>query len=115
LKEAQLFSDIRFIYNEVDNMELKEISYIANYLNENEKLIQIYGIKGDERAQFYISRSKDLNINLQDIFKKTSSQFSIKGGGNPNTVQGSISNEQLKSLLDNFAKYIIKEIKVRNS
>lgn len=115
LEEAQLYSDIRFIYNEIDNMDFKELSYIANYLNNNEKLVQIYGLKDNEKAQFYISRSKDLNINLQDMFKKISSQYHLKGGGNPNTVQGSTQTQELKLVLDSFAKYIIKEIKVRSS
>ena len=108
-------NDIKFIYKVIDDMDFKELSFIANYLQANDKLIQIYGLKGNDKSQFYVSSSKDMNINLQEIFKKISSQYDIKGGGNPNTVQGSSMTSNLKNIMENFTNYIVKEIKVRKS
>ncbi len=114
-EDSKLNNDIKFIYKVIDDMDFKELSFIANYLQANDKLIQIYGLKGNDKSQFYVSSSKDMNINLQEIFKKISSQYDIKGGGNPNTVQGSSMTSNLKNIMENFTNYIVKEIKVRKS
>ncbi len=113
LKDANIKNNIKFIYKELENMDIKELSYIANYLQNSDKLIQIYGLKINDKSQFYVSGSRDININLQEILKKISSQYNIKGGGNPNTVQGNSMTSDLKNIMENFANYIIKEIKVR--
>lgn len=115
LKEAQIRNDIRFIYLEMDDIDFKELSFIAGYLNTFDKIIQIYGLVNGEKGQFYVSKTKDIDINLQAIHKKIASQFEIKGGGNTNTVQGGSSLKDLNPIMEEFAKEIIKELKVRIS
>lgn len=113
LKDVQIRNDIRFIYKEIEEMDFKELGFIANYLGDSDKLIQIYGISNEDKSQFYISRTKDLDVNLQEIYKDISSTFQIKGGGNPNTVQGGSNKDDLIPIMEKFAEKIRKELKVR--
>lgn len=115
LKDVEIIDDIQFIYKELEDMDFKELGFIANYLNNKDNLIQIYGLQNDEKGQFYISRTKDLKLDLQEIHKKISSKFGVKGGGNPNTVQGGSKLEDLKPIMNEFLEYIKKEIKVNKS
>ena len=115
LSESQLKNNINFIYKEIVEMDYKELGLIANYLNAKDKLIQIYGIQNAEKGQFYISRSKDLDIDLQEIYKEISSKFEIKGGGNSNTVQGGSNIEDLIPIMKEFGNKLYEKTKVRKS
>ncbi|MDR7857095.1 DHHA1 domain-containing protein [Tissierella sp.] len=98
------------VYKLFDDKELKEISSLASYLNNNYNLVQMYGSRHENIGQFFISVSKQLNINLKNIFKDISEEFDLKGGGTPETVQGKCSIENLEVLLNRFSEKIKKEI-----
>ena len=103
LSQSQLINGIKYIMVETKDMDFKDISYISTYLNNNsEKLIQIYGLSNDFEGQFFVSRSKDLDINLKVILEEIAKEYEIKGGGSPNTVQGGSSAEDLKSIIQMF-------------
>lgn len=111
LEGMETIGDIKFIYKELDNMDFKELGFIANYLSLNSSLIQIYGLKNEEKGQLYISRTKDIDINLQEIYREVASKFKIKGGGNSNTVQGGCDLKDLKPIMDLFLENIKKQNK----
>ncbi|WFA09526.1 DHHA1 domain-containing protein [Tissierella sp. Yu-01] len=113
--EVKFKDNIGFIYKEIDNMDFKELGFIANYLNAKGNLIQIYGLHNDKKGQLYISSSKNLDLDLLKIFKTLSDKYGIKGGGSPNTVQGGCKINDLPVIMKDFAEYISKEIKVRKS
>ena len=94
------------VYKLFDDKGLKEITYLASYLNNNYNLIQIYGTRHENIGQFFISVSKKLNINLKNIFKDISEELDLKGGGTPETVQGKCSVEDLEELLSRFSQRI---------
>ena len=96
-------------------MDFKELNLIANYLNTKEYLIQVYGLKNAKKAQLYISKTKDIDIDLLEIFKSLSERYEIKGGGNSTTVQGGVKADELTSIMKDFTSIIIKKSKVRTS
>lgn len=103
LSQSQLINGINYIMVDAEDMNFKDISYISTYLNNNsEKLIQIYGFSNDFEGQFFVSRSKDLDINLKVILEEIAKEYEIKGGGSPNTIQGGSSAEDLKSIIQMF-------------
>lgn len=109
LKESSADNGINYIIKEFHNMDLKELNIISSNLNRsNENLIQIYSIKNKEIGQFLICRSKDLDINLKEIFEKVSNKLIIKGGGNQQTIQGASSLAILENVISMF-KVDIKE------
>lgn len=109
LNNSLKINNIYFVSKIFDNMNSKEMSSIASYLNNATSVIQIFGVKFDDMAQFIVSRSKNINIDLKDMFKGVSEKFDIKGGGSPNRVQGSCSILDLEDLLNMFSN------KIRNS
>ncbi|SHE28288.1 alanyl-tRNA synthetase [Tissierella praeacuta DSM 18095] len=111
LKNAIKIDGISFVTKIFDDRDLKTINKISVHLNNIEKSIQIYGSKYENKGQFLISVSKDLNINLKDIFKEVSEEFEIKGGGSPQTIQGGCSLDDLDSLLNIFFENIKNKIK----
>lgn len=109
IQEAKLHGKGRIIYKVFDNKDFKEISYMGNWLtNTNESLVLIFGIKGSSISQFVISKSKDVELELNDIYKELYSLYQVKGGGNSNTVQGSISSIHLNGLLDKCLSLVMK-------
>ena len=112
LKEAKKEKDIHFIIKSLTKTDAKEINIIASDLNKNQgKLIQIYSIANDEMGQFLISRSKDLTIDLSDVFEEVSKKIIIKGGGNSQQIQGTAPISTLGKVIDMFKTEINKRIK----
>lgn len=107
LKDAISVDDYRVIFKKLENTSFKEISFLSAFLNNNnEKLVQIYGLVNDANAQFHVSKTKDLNMDLQSIYKFVSSNFDIKGGGNPGTVQGGAALIDLEHIMNLFYEQI---------
>lgn len=103
LSESKSINGINYIMIEPENIDLKDISYISTYLNNNNtNLVQIYGLYNDTLGQFFVSRSRDLDIDLQRILKEISEEYEIKGGGSSSTVQGGTSSDQLKDVVQSF-------------
>lgn len=109
LKNSTIINSVPFIVRTFDDKNLDEISGVSNYLNNSKSVVQIYGSTNGNKAQFMVSKSNEININLQDIFKLVSSELELKGGGSPNTVQGSCSLTDLEKLMEMFLEKI-KEI-----
>ena len=116
LKSSLLNENVNFIVKELENTSFLEISFISSYLNNNnENLVQIYGLRNQDKGQFYITKTKDVNINLMDIYKDIASKKNIKGGGNPNTIQGGLELETIENTMKTFYEAIVDELKVRKS
>ncbi len=113
LKEAQIMEGIRFICIEHDEMDFKELSFIAGYLNSLDNIVQIHGLCNGDSSQFYVSITKDIEINLQKIYKTIAEKHSIKGGGNTHTVQGGTTCDELIQIMDLFLEEILKELKAK--
>lgn len=111
LSDGFKIGEVNCIFKELENVDFKEISYISSYLNERHKLIQIYALYNGDKSQFFISRTKDLDLNLQSILKALSEEFQIKGGGSPHTVQGGISKEDLSNFVSKFKDSILEYLK----
>ncbi len=115
LRDAQQRGELQFICMMHEDIDFKELTYIAGYLNSMEKIIQVHGLYNGDKAQFYVSRTKDINVDLNVIFKRIASQFEIKGGGSPAIVQGGASKADLENIAEKFTEEILKEIKVRKT
>lgn len=111
IREAKLHGEGRIIYKLFDKKDFKEISYMGNLLtNANEGLVLIFGIEGSSISQFVISKSRDIELDLNGIYKELSSHYQVKGGGNSNTVQGSIASSHLRELLEKCLGIVMKAL-----
>jgi len=93
-----------------DDLDFKEVSKMSSLIsNTYEDAIQLYGIISKENCQFILNKAKNVNLDLQKLYNKVSTPYKIKGGGNPNTVQGSVSCEDLDKIISLFKASIIEE------
>lgn len=105
------YKGVKIIFKTIHQMDFKELGLIAGNLSNNkEKLVQIYGLQNEDKYQFYVSRSKDMNLELQEIYKKVSEEYKIKGGGNSHTVQGGATKENLELILNQFLNLIKRSL-----
>ncbi|WP_422486297.1 alanyl-tRNA editing protein [Gudongella sp. DL1XJH-153] len=109
VSESEKFGDNRIIKRLYEQYDFKELSQLGSHISNNyQRVIQIYGISNEGLGQFIISKSKDINMDLGEIYKQLSSEFRLKGGGNPNTVQGSVTTGNLNSVLDRSMELIVQ-------
>lgn len=112
LRESFVDNGVTYIVKNFDDWDTKEISLIASKLNSSqESLIQIYSIKTKEIGQFIICRSKDLDLDLKEIFDRVSERIIIKGGGSRKMVQGVSSIAIIDNVMNAFKNEIKNKIK----
>lgn len=94
-----------------EDLDFKEVSKMSNIIsNDYEDIIQLYGIKDNNNAQFILNKSKNVRLDLQELYNNASSVFKIKGGGNTNTVQGSLLEKDLVEVLSFIKALIINSL-----
>ncbi|NLV75994.1 MAG: metal-dependent hydrolase [Tissierellia bacterium] len=110
LKKTKLVKDINFICHKFENIELKEISGIVSYINSLKNNILILGVHNINHSNYIASRSANLNINMKNIHKEIVEELNVKGGGNPQTVQGACSKDELDIVLEKFYEKILNSL-----
>ena len=104
---SENIGDVSLISKVYDNFDFKALSHLGSHISNNyERVVQIYGISNDGLGQFIISKSKDISIDLGNVYKQLAGEFKLKGGGNTNTVQGSVPTVNLDSLLQRAREII---------
>lgn len=112
LNEINVEDDINYIIKEFKDVDMKEINLISSNLNRSqENLIQIYSSKTNELGQFLLCKSKDLDIDLKEIFEKVSNKIIIKGGGSQQMIQGVSSISIIENVMKVFTNEIQKYFK----
>lgn len=95
--------NIKFIYNIVDNIEKKQLIDKCNELiNQNkEKTIVCFINKIDnQKAEIMVFRTKDLNISISDLVKKSTELLNGKSGGKDNFAFGSFDLKYVDDVVD---------------
>lgn len=84
------------------SMDVKKASKIVSKLVENEKVVVLYAVKGEERVNVIFATSKDIkNLNISDVLKDSITLLDGKGGGNKFLAQGAgKDNGNLEATLD---------------
>ena len=115
VENASEVQGVRIAGEIFDHYDFKELSNLSSHISSSyENTVQIYGISNDGLGQFIISKTKDVNVDLQKIYSSLSSRFKVKGGGNSNTVQGSVSTDALDRLLNDCYESIKAELEEVN-
>jgi len=110
LASAQKIEDIKVLKYVYDNGDLKYTNTLATKLVSNPKVIVLFGVTSDDKANLLFMCSKDLNIiNMGDLLKDAITLIDGKGGGSSYSAQGGgKNNNNLDSSLD-YAMSKIKE------
>ena len=110
-KSATTVEGINYIYKVVRSVNFKDLKFISSKIMDDLNYVQIYGIPNGPMSQILVARSKNLNINLKEIYDKLAPRFKLNGTGNMYTVQANVKSENLAGAMETF----LLEIKYRNS
>lgn len=114
LSESKSYNNISYIVKSFDNENIKDVNLISSILNESDNTIQLYTTNNNGIIQFVISRSNNLDIDLNYILKGLKDNMNIRGGGSQYTVQGTIDYEESESLIREFYSKIREYYKEKN-
>ncbi|NNU74566.1 alanyl-tRNA editing protein [Clostridium estertheticum] len=110
LKDAEKIADVRVLKFIYDKMDLKYATMLATKLVTSPKVIVLFGIKLQDKANLLFMCSKDLKIiRMDSLLKDAITLIDGKGGGSEFSAQGGgKNNNNLDSTLD-YALSKIKE------
>lgn len=105
------FSGLNYIYKVLQDINLKELREISNYILKEDNFIQIYGLKNGSKSKILILRSQNLNFDLKKIFKKLKDHFTFTGTGNMYTLDIQCKEEDLTRIMESFLIEIRRDAK----
>ena len=105
------FSGLNYIYKVLQDINLKELREISNYILKEDDFIQIYGLKNGSKSKIIILRSQNLNFDLKKIFEKLKDHFTFTGTGNMYTLDIQCKEEDLTRIMESFLIEIRREAK----
>ena len=105
------FSGLNYIYKVLQDINLKELREISNYILKEDNFIQIYGLKNGSKSKILILRSQNLNFDLKKIFEKLKDHFTFTGTGNMYTLDIQCKEEDLTRIMESFLIEIRREAK----
>lgn len=105
------FSGIDYIYKVLEDVNLKELREISNYILKEDSFIQIYGLKNGKRSKIILLRSMNLNFDLKKIYKKLQDHFDFTGTGNMYTLDLECREEDLTRIMESFLIEIRRDAK----
>lgn len=104
-KIADLATDvdgINFIYKVFRNKSIQEIISSSREISNLPNYIQILGFPMGDMSSFYVSRSKNLNMDLKAIMQTINPKLFIKSSGNMYEVEGTIATQNLATVMESF-------------
>ena len=105
------FSGFNYIYKLLQDVNLKELREISNYILKEDNFIQIYGLKNGPKSKILILRSQNLNFDLKKVFEKLKDHFDYTGTGNMYTLDIQCKEEDLTRIMESFLIEIRREAK----
>lgn len=105
------FSGLNYIYKLLQEVNLKELREISNYILKEDNFIQIYGLKNGPKSKILILRSQNLNFDLKKVFEKLKDHFDYTGTGNMYTLDIQCKEEDLTRIMESFLIEIRREAK----
>ena len=95
ITKSEVIQGIPFVYESLNDIDKKLLNNLTNQVAENIKGVVI--INSDSRLIIAVDQSTKLSAN--EIAKKITSSFELKGGGNTAMAQiGGVDSEQLKNI-----------------
>lgn len=105
------FSGLNYIYKVLQDVNLRELREISNYILREDNFIQIYGLKNGPKSKILILRSQNLNFDLKKVFEKLKDHFDYTGTGNMYTLDIQCKEEDLTRIMESFLIEIRRDAK----
>lgn len=111
LEKKKTMAGKDYIIEDLKKISKEDLNLLSSNLNNRENLIQIYKFSDENYDSFLICKSKDLDIDLKEVFNLINEKNIIKGGGSINQVQGSTSADLIDKVVERFFIEIQKHFK----
>lgn len=109
LKEAEIIKDVRILKFIYDKTDLKYANMLAIKLISHSKVIVLFGVKLQDKANLLFMCSKDLKtLRMDSLLKDAITLIDGKGGGSEFSAQGGGKNN---NNLDSALNYALSKIK----
>ena len=105
------FSGLNYIYKLLQDVNLKELREISNYILKEDNCIRVYGLKNGPKSKVLVLRSQNLNFDLKKVFEKLKDHFDYTGTGNMYTLDIQCKEEDLTRIMESFLIEIRREAK----
>ncbi|MBL7575208.1 hypothetical protein SAMN00017477_0708 [Peptoniphilus asaccharolyticus DSM 20463] len=93
---------IHFIYKVFRNKSVPEVIKHAKEISNLPDYISILGFPIGDISNFYVVRSKNLNVDLKNILEKINPKLFLKSSGNMYEVEGSVHTQNLATVMESF-------------
>lgn len=109
LNSCENINNIRVLKTIYNNVDLKYVSLLGTKLVSNPKVIVLFGVISEDKAQLLFMCSKDLNvISMNNLLKDAITLIDGKGGGSDFSAQGGGKNN---NNLDSSMEYAYNKVK----
>ena len=92
------------VKNIFKNKNIDYITKLANKIIKDENYICIFALEDKEYVNIIFSASKNLEVNLLNLFNEYKSIINAKGGGKKNFVKGFGENKNIEEFIDKIYK-----------
>ncbi|RKD32576.1 alanyl-tRNA editing protein [Thermohalobacter berrensis] len=87
------YNSFKISNNIFTDIDFKDMRYMASIiLNNYDNIILIWGLKNENKAQILLGKSKNIKIDIKEIFNNIIDIIDGRGGGSPYLVQGGGEN-----------------------
>lgn len=105
-------TDETYLVKEIEDMDVKTFTGMCSSLVRNYPKGVFFVCRDDNRCHVVIARNQNLDFKANELFKQISTEFGLRGGGNPAMAQGGgeySSNiiVRLKELANKLQNHII--------
>lgn len=87
-ENAIIKNNIKFIFQELKDADMKDLRYVCSELIEEENCLAMLLCETDSTCSICIGQSKNINYNIKELFENIKEKLNAKGGGNNYLIQG---------------------------
>ena len=83
---------LNYIVSILNDKDIKDLRFIVSKIIENDNYVCGFIIDNNESCSIIIGQSKNLKIDIKEIYNKCAELLEAKGGGNNTIIQGTGKN-----------------------
>ena len=111
-KRSEKIGDIYYLEAIIENADPQETRQIAQGITQTSSYIVMIVNQSEEKIQFFLQRSDDVAIPMNEVLKVGLDVIDGKGGGNAKSAQGGSNRvDQLEQAVAEMKDYIIHSVK----
>ncbi len=87
-QKSDVYKKTKILVKVFEDRDVNALRVLAARIVSQPNIVILFGTKQDLKAQMLFSRSEEIDINMNQLFKEVAPMINGNGGGNPQTAQG---------------------------